>query len=88
MPYLHFIWKKFVSKGGQIQGLDVTFQMHIIDKIFNIIKYLKNEKNQKLKTKKEKENRENGLKRPKMAKRPNFFSGASSSKQNEKNEHC
>ena len=32
------------SKCGQIKGLDITFQMHIIAKIFDIIKYLKNEK--------------------------------------------
>ena len=41
--------------------------MHIVAKIFDIIKYLKNEKNKYLKKKKEKENRENG------PKRPNFF---------------
>ena len=44
MPYLHFILTKLDSNGGQIKGLDVTFQMHIIPKIFDIIKYLKNEK--------------------------------------------
>ena len=63
---------KLDSKGGQIKGLDVTFQMHIIAKIFDIIKYLKNEKNLKIK-KKGKEKRENGPKLPKMAKRPKFF---------------
>ena len=76
MPYLHFISTKLDSKVGQIKGLDVTFQMHVVAKIFDIIKYLKNEKNQKLKKKKkkkEKENRENGPKRPKIAKRPRFF---------------
>ena len=52
MLYLHFIQTKLDSKGGQIKGLDVTFQMHSIAKIFDIVKYLKNEKNQKLKTKK------------------------------------
>ena len=49
--------------------------MHVVAKIFDIIKYLKNEKNKKIKKKKEKEkgNRENGPKRPNMAKRLNFF---------------
>ena len=60
------------SKGGQIKGLDITFQMHSIAKIFDNVKYLKNEKNQKLK-KKKRENRENGPKRTKMAKWPKFF---------------
>ena len=63
-----FLWRG--SKSGQIKGLDVTFQMHSIAKIFDIVKYLKNQKD------------------PKRQKGPNFFSGASSSKQNEKNEHC
>ena len=30
------------SKGGQIKGLDVTFQMHSTAKLFDIVKYLKN----------------------------------------------
>ena len=34
-------------KLDQIKDLDVSFQMHIVDKIFDIIKNLKNEKNQK-----------------------------------------
>ena len=54
MPYLQFISTKLDSKSGQIKGLDVTFQMHSIAKIFEIINYLKNEKNQKLKKKKKK----------------------------------
>ena len=45
MLYLHFIQTKLDSKGGQIKGLDITFQMHSIAKIFDIVKYLKNEKN-------------------------------------------
>ena len=53
MPYLHFISTKLDSKSGQINGLNVTFQMHSITKIFDIVEYLKNEKNQKLKEKKE-----------------------------------
>ena len=57
---------KLDSKGGQIKGFDVTFQMHIVAKIFDIIKYLKNKKNQKLK-KKKRQNRENSPKRPKKA---------------------
>ena len=40
------------SKGGQIKGLDVTFQTQIIAKIFDIIKYLRNKKNCNLKEKK------------------------------------
>ena len=56
MPYLHFISTKLDSKSGQIECLDITFQMHSIAKIFGIVKYLKNEKYQKL-IKKEKENR-------------------------------
>ena len=48
MPYLHFISTKLDSKGGQIKGLDFTFQTHSIAKIFDIVKYLENEKNQKL----------------------------------------
>ena len=44
MPYLHFIQMKLDSKGGQIERLDFNFQLHIITKISNIIKYLKNEK--------------------------------------------
>ena len=35
---------KLDPKGGQTKGFDATFQMHIIAKIFDIIKYLKNEK--------------------------------------------
>ena len=54
MPYLHFIQTKLDLKSGQIKGFDVSFQMHIIAKIFDIIKYLKNEKNQKLKKNKKK----------------------------------
>ena len=54
MPYPYFIQTKLDSKSSQIESLDVTFQMHIIDKIFDIIKYLKNKKNQKLKKKKKK----------------------------------
>ena len=47
--------------------------MHIVAKIFDIIKRLKKEKkNQKLK-KKKKENREKGPGRLKMAKKPKFF---------------
>ena len=42
---------KLDSKGGQIKGLDVTFQMHSIAKMFDIIKYLTNEKNQRFKKK-------------------------------------
>ena len=57
MPYLHFIQTKLDSKSGQIEGLDVTFQMHSMVKIFDIIKYLINEKNQKLKKKKNQKNR-------------------------------
>ena len=49
MQYLYFTPTKLYSKGGQIEGLDVTFQMRRVAKIFDIIKYLKNEKNQKLK---------------------------------------
>ena len=60
--------------------------MHSIAKIFDIIMYLKNEKNQKLK-KKERIGKM-APKGPKTQKGPNFFSRASSSKQNEKNEHC
>ena len=45
MSYLHFIRTKLDLKGGQIECLDATFQMHITAKIFDIIKYLKNEKN-------------------------------------------
>ena len=58
--------------GGQIKGLDVTFQMHRIPKIFDIIKYLKNEKNQKLK-KKEKIGKM-AQKGPKWQNSANFFS--------------
>ena len=58
---------KLDSKSGQIKGLDVTFQMNSIAKIFDFIKYLKNEKNQKLKKKRKKrENRGNDPKRPKI----------------------
>ena len=53
MPYLHFISTELDSKSSQINNLDVTFQMHSITKIFDIVEYLKNEKNQKLKEKKE-----------------------------------
>ena len=57
----------FKTKGDQIEGLAVIFQMHIIAKIFDINKYLKNQKSQKLKKKrKEKENRENYPKRSKF----------------------
>ena len=42
MPYLFLISTKLDSKSGQIKGLDVTFQRHSINKIFDIIKYLKN----------------------------------------------
>ena len=34
MPYLSLISTKLYSKSGQIEGLDVTFQMHIIAKIY------------------------------------------------------
>ena len=40
---------KLHSKGDQIEGHDVTFQMRITAKIFDIIEYCKNEKNQQLK---------------------------------------
>ena len=40
--YLHYISTTLDSKSGQIKGLDVTFQMHSIAKIFDIVKYLKN----------------------------------------------
>ena len=56
MPYLYFISTKLDSKSSQIEGLDVTFQMHSIAKYFDIVKYLKNKKNQKLK-----KNAANGL---------------------------
>ena len=46
--------------------------MHIIDKIFDIIKYLKNEKRQKLK-KNAKKIGEMVQKGPKWQKDPNFF---------------
>ena len=46
MPYLYFISTKLDSKSSQIEGLDVTFQMHSVAKIFDIVKYLKNEKNE------------------------------------------
>ena len=36
---------KLDSKSGQIEGLDVTFQMHSKAKIFDIVKYLKNAAN-------------------------------------------
>ena len=42
MRYLHFISTKLDSKSGQIEGLDVIFQMHSIVTIFDIVKYLKN----------------------------------------------
>ena len=54
MLYLHFIQTKLDSKGGQMKGLELTLQMHIIAKIIDIIKYLKKGKNQKLKKKKKK----------------------------------
>ena len=53
-----------------MKGLDITLQMHIIAKIFDIIKYLKKEKNQKFK---KNENRKNG---PKWHRGPNFLSCA------------
>ena len=70
MPYLHFIRAELDSKDGQIEVLDVTFQMQIIAKIFDIIKYLKNKKIKNLKKRK---NRENYFKRPKKAIRFKFF---------------
>ena len=45
MPYLYFISTKLDSKSGQSKSLDVTFRMHSIAKIFDIVKYLKNDKN-------------------------------------------
>ena len=42
MPYLYFISTKLDSKSGKIKGLDVTFQMHSIANIFDIVVYLKN----------------------------------------------
>ena len=42
MPYLYFISTKLDSKSGQIKGFDVSFQMHSIARIFDIVKYLKN----------------------------------------------
>ena len=42
MIYVYFIWTKLDSKSCQIKGLDVTFQMHRIAKIFDIVKYLEN----------------------------------------------
>ena len=42
MTYLHFITSKLDSKNGQDEGPDVTFQMHSIAKIFDIVEYLKN----------------------------------------------
>ena len=49
MPYFHFLKTKLDSKDGRIKGLDVTFKMHSIAKIFDVIKYVKNEKNEKKK---------------------------------------
>ena len=37
MPYLHFISTELDSKSGKITGLDVTFQMHSIAKIFDTV---------------------------------------------------
>ena len=71
MPYLHFISTKLDPKRGQIKGLDVTFQMHSIAKIFDIIMYLKNEKNQTLK--KKKRIGKMAQKGPKRQKGPCFF---------------
>ena len=42
---------KLHSKGGQIKGLDVTFQMHIVTKVIVIVKYSKNGKSRKFKKK-------------------------------------
>ena len=42
---------KLHTKGGQIKGFDVIFQIHITEKNFVIVKYLKNEKTPKLKKK-------------------------------------
>ena len=71
MPYLHFISTKLDSKSGQIKDLDVTWQMHSITEIFDIVEYLKNETNQN--KKKKRENRENRPKRPNKAERPKYF---------------
>ena len=42
MPYLYFISTNLDLKSGQIKGLDITFQIHSISKMFDIVKYLKN----------------------------------------------
>ena len=41
MQYLCFISTKLNSKSGQIKGLDVSFQMPSIAKIFDMVKYFK-----------------------------------------------
>ena len=85
MPYLHFISTKLDSKRNKIKDLDVTFQMHSINKIFDIVKFLKNEKNQKLKIKRERIGKM-AQKGPKGKKAQIFFQAKNSHK-NEKNEH-
>ena len=82
MPYIYFISTKLDSKSGQIKDLDVTWQMHSITKIFDIVEYLKNETNQKLK-KKERIGKMD-QKGPIRRKGPNIFSGKRFSKQNNK----
>ena len=72
MPYLYFISTKLDSKSNQIKGLEVTFQMHSIAKIFDFVKSLKNLKNQKLK-KKRKRIGKMDQKGPKSQKGPFFF---------------
>ena len=40
--FISYKQTKLDSKGGQTKDFDVTFQMHIIAKIFDIVKCLKN----------------------------------------------
>ena len=73
MPYLSFISTEYDSKSGKIKGLDVTFQMNIIAKIYDIIKYFKNKIRSKI-IKKMKIGKMAQM-GPKWKMDPNFFSG-------------
>ena len=90
MPCIYFISTKLDSKSGQIKGFDVTFRMHSIAKIFDIVKYLRKGKKLKIKKKKKKKKKTGKMaqKGPKWKKGQDFFSGKQFSKKNEKNEQC
>ena len=76
---------KLDYKFCQIKGLNVTFEIHIIAKIFDIIIYLKNEKK---KIKKKQRVGKMATKGPERAKKAQIFFQAHHLQKKQKMKHC